>query len=59
VEKHMKSEKIIVITEIGPNHNGNFGLFFKLIKQAAWSLREIISKQHCPNKYPFLRNYFD
>jgi len=31
----MKSQKLIFIAEIGLNHNGNFGLFFELIKQAA------------------------
>ena len=31
----MKSQKLIFIAEIGLNHNGNFGLLFELIKQAA------------------------
>jgi N,N'-diacetyllegionaminate synthase len=31
----MASQKVIFIAEIGLNHNGNFGLFFELIKQAA------------------------
>lgn len=30
-----KSDNITFIAEIGLNHNGNFGLFFELIKQAA------------------------
>ena len=31
----MESKKLNFIAEIGLNHNGNFGLFFELIKQAA------------------------
>lgn len=31
----MKSKSLTFIAEIGLNHNGNFGLFFELIKQAA------------------------
>lgn len=31
----MKSKQLIFIAEIGLNHNGNFGLFFELIKQSA------------------------
>ena len=31
----MKSDNLTFIAEIGLNHNGNFGLFFELIKQAS------------------------
>ena len=31
----MNSKQLTFIAEIGLNHNGNFGLFFELIKQAS------------------------
>ena len=31
----MKKNNLTFIAEIGLNHNGNFGLFFELIKQAS------------------------
>ena len=36
---------IIFVAEIGMNHNGNFGLFFELIKQAALSGADIAKFQ--------------
>ena len=33
----MKSQCLTFIAEIGMNHNGNFGLFFELIKQASFA----------------------
>ena len=33
----MKSKNLTFIAEIGLNHNGNFGLFFELIKQASFA----------------------
>ena len=36
---------VIFIAEIGLNHNGNFGLIFELIKQAAWSGADIAKFQ--------------
>ena len=40
-----KEAKVIFIAEIGLNHNGNFGLIFELIKQAAWSGADIAKFQ--------------
>ena len=33
----MNEKNITFIAEIGLNHNGNFGLFFELIKQASFA----------------------
>ena len=38
-------KKLTFIAEIGLNHNGNFGLIFELIKQAAWSGADIAKFQ--------------
>ena len=40
-----KKTNLIFIAEIGLNHNGNFGLIFELIKQAAWSGADIAKFQ--------------
>ena len=40
-----KEHKVLFIAEIGLNHNGNFGLIFELIKQAAWSGADIAKFQ--------------
>lgn len=40
-----KEPKVLFIAEIGLNHNGNFGLIFELIKQAAWSGADIAKFQ--------------
>lgn len=36
---------MLFIAEIGLNHNGNFGLFFELIKQASWAGADIAKFQ--------------
>ena len=36
---------MIFVAEVGMNHNGNFGLFFELIKQAAHSGADIVKFQ--------------
>ena len=41
----MKSNKVTFIAEIGLNHNGNFGLLFELIKQAALSGADLVKFQ--------------
>ena len=41
----MRSEGITFIAEIGLNHNGNFGLLYELIKQAAMSGADIAKFQ--------------
>ena len=40
-----KDTKLMFIAEIGLNHNGNFGLIFELIKQAAWSGADVAKFQ--------------
>ena len=40
-----KNEDIIFVAEIGLNHNGNFGLIYELIKQAALSGADITKFQ--------------
>ena len=40
-----KDTNLMFIAEIGLNHNGNFGLIFELIKQAAWSGADVAKFQ--------------
>ena len=40
-----EKSNLIFIAEIGLNLNGNFGLLFELIKQAAWSGADIAKFQ--------------
>ena len=41
----IEKKKLIFIAEIGLNHNGNFGLIYELVKQAALSGADIIKFQ--------------